>query len=661
MDKSSQINIQNDPNFIELENFSSKKNEKSIEENNEVEEEEREIKDELLDIKKNENKYVKKESNKKEKETKVNINLSVEDIYKIISRGGKLNSHKITFSMIYTSFTILFLNTFFIMIFAFLRPTLKTNKFLCYDIVTKTYSKCFINNKCKCSDNYCVQFCYENEFKKCNEHFSSIIREIEEKKSVLEYTIIDRSFIKYEIDKNERRTLFQKIGKYYCLSLYIELLFIFLFVIGSYIGFLISGILCDILGKKKVISILGIGLSIINLFITILSITWELKDYIKLLISLWSITFFFLGIFLLPFDSAIYIYTLELIPKTDFLQSINGLFYEKYFISLFIFYIFEKFFKYYLYFFIFFEVYLIIFVIFFIFSYIETPRFFSERNDLINKKISIEHFSNGFVTFDLDLNENPKQFIKNMNLLENNQLKDNSIENQPKKIINMKTIINTYKNNIRIFKKMYMIQVSFFSLSFTLYIILFTTIFDFMDPNININSKKKIGFLIYLIILFPLFQLLSYFCYKLIDLDKFIMFFLIILSFIPFNYDLDKLKLEYDRMQTFYGKEVQQMINSNPYILASSFWIITLVISIFNIMILLQASTLYRTYFYFKLQRINSFTIFLAFFSVYLTKSPLILISILSFLTALTFAIMRIKWKFDPFEEEIDIENNSYE
>lgn len=139
------------------------------------------------------------------------------------------------------------------------------------------------------------------------------------------------------------------------------------------------------------------------------------------------------------------------------------------------------------------------------------------------------------------------------------------------------------------------------------------------------------------------------------------MFFLFILSFIPFNYDLDKLKLEYDRMQTFYGKEVQQMINSNPYILASSFWIITLVISIFNIMILLQASTLYRTYFYFKLQRINSFTIFLAFFSVYLTKSPLILISILSFLTALTFAIMRIKWKFDPFEEEIDIENNSYE
>ena len=75
-------------------------------------------------------------------------------------------------------------------------------------------------------------------------------------------------------------------------------------------------------------------------------------------------------------------------------------------------------------------------------------------------------------------------------------------------------------------------------------------------------------------------------------------------------------------------------------------------------MILLQASTLYRTYFYFKLQRINSFTIFLAFFSVYLTKSPLILISILSFITALFFGIMRIKWKFDPFEEEIDIENN---
>ena len=658
MDKSSQINLQNEPNLIELEGLSSKKYDKSIEENNEIEEEEREIKDDMLEIQKTENKYLKKESSKKEKETKVNINLSVEDIYKIISRGGKLNSYKITCTIIYSTFTIVFLNTFFIMIIAFLRPTLKTNKFLCYDAVTNSYSKCFILNKCKCSDNFCVQFCYENEFKKCNEYFTSIIEEIEEKKSFFDYTIIDRSFIKYEINKKERKSLFQKIGKYYCFSLYIELLFILLFVIGSYIGFLISGILCDILGKKKVISILGIGLSIINGFITILSIKWNLKDHIKLLISLWSINFFFLGIFLLPFDSAIYIYTLELIPKTDFLKSINGLFYEKYFISLFIFYIFERFFKYYFYFFIFFEVYLIIFILSFIFSYIETPRFFSERNDLMNKKLSIEHFSNGFVTFDLDLNENPKQFIKSLNILENNKNNDNRIENQPKKIINMKTIINTYNKNMRIIKKNYMIHVSFFSLSFSLYTILFTTIFDFMDPNLNLSSTKKIGFLSYLLILFPLLQFPSYFCYELIDLDKFIMFFLFILSFIPFNYDLDKLKLEYDRMQIFYGKAVQYMFDSNPYILASSFLIITFVISIFNIMILLQASTLYRTYFYFKLQRINSFTIFLAFFSVYLTKSPLILISILSFITALSFAIMRIKWKFDPFEEEIDIEKN---
>ena len=258
MDKSSQINLQNEPNLIELEGLSSKKYDKSIEENNEIEEEEREIKDDMLEIQKTENKYLKKESSKKEKETKVNINLSVEDIYKIISRGGKLNSYKITCTIIYSTFTIVFLNTFFIMIIAFLRPTLKTNKFLCYDAVTNSYSKCFILNKCKCSDNFCVQFCYENEFKKCNEYFTSIIEEIEEKKSFFDYTIIDRSFIKYEINKKERKSLFQKIGKYYCFSLYIELLFIFLFVIGSYIGFLISGILCDILGKKKVISILGI-------------------------------------------------------------------------------------------------------------------------------------------------------------------------------------------------------------------------------------------------------------------------------------------------------------------------------------------------------------------------------------------------------------------
>ena len=57
MDKSSQINLQNEPNLIELEGLSSKKYDKSIVENNEIEEEEREIKDDMLEIQKTENKY----------------------------------------------------------------------------------------------------------------------------------------------------------------------------------------------------------------------------------------------------------------------------------------------------------------------------------------------------------------------------------------------------------------------------------------------------------------------------------------------------------------------------------------------------------------------------------------------------------------------------
>ena len=648
MDKSSRINLKNEPeNLIELENLSLKNRDKNLEE---IEEEEKEIKDNIIDVQKNETKNIKKE--KKEKETKVNINLSVEDIYKIISRNGKLNNKKITLKILYLSFTILFLNTFFIMIIAFLRPSTKTNKFECYDIITKTYSKCLIKNKCKCKGYYCVEFCYEKDYMECNKIFNSIVNSENNSYSFINYNIIDISFIKYDIKENERKSLFQKIGKYYCYSLYFELSFIGLFILGSFIGYFVSAIFTEILGKKKIISFLGIGLCISNAGISILSYKWYLKDYFLIITILWSINFFFLGFFLFPFDSAIYIYTLELIPKTDFLKSINGLIYEKYFISLLIFYLFENFFKHYWYFFLLFEIYLIVFIICFILFYIETPRFFSERNDLFNKKLSIEQFLNGLVTFDLDSNENPKKFIKKINKIETN-----SIENQPKKLINMKIITHTYQRNIRIYKKIFMIQINFFSLNYCLYTILFSSIFDLMDPNSKIKEKTKLGYLFYLIVLFPLLQFPSYFCYELIDLDKFIMFFLFLLSFLPFNYDINKLKFDNDRNNLFYGIGVEEMEENSSYIHATSLWIITFIISIFNIMILLQASTLYRTYFYFKLQTINSFTVFFSFFSIYLTETPLILVSILSFFTFLIFTIMRIKWKFDPFEEEIDIEN----
>ena len=260
MDKSSRINLKNEPeNLIELENLSLKNRDKNLEE---IEEEEKEIKDNIIDVQKNETKNIKKE--KKEKETKVNINLSVEDIYKIISRNGKLNNKKITLKILYLSFTILFLNTFFIMIIAFLRPSTKTNKFECYDIITKTYSKCLIKNKCKCKGYYCVEFCYEKDYMECNKIFNSIVNSENNSYSFINYNIIDISFIKYDIKENERKSLFQKIGKYYCYSLYFELSFIGLFILGSFIGYFVSAIFTEILGKKKIISFLGIGLCISN-------------------------------------------------------------------------------------------------------------------------------------------------------------------------------------------------------------------------------------------------------------------------------------------------------------------------------------------------------------------------------------------------------------
>ncbi len=77
-------------------------------------------------------------------------------------------------------------------------------------------------------------------------------------------------------------------------------------------------------------------------------------------------------------------------------------------------------------------------------------------------------------------------------------------------------------------------------------------------------------------------------------------------------------------------------------------------ISIFEILILLQTNSLFRTYFYFNIKKYSNLSIFFSFFFVYFFESKMIIFSILCFLLSLLLLIMRITFKFDLFKEEIN-------
>ena len=92
----------------------------------------------------------------------------------------------------------------------------------------------------------------------------------------------------------------------------------------------------------------------------------------------------------------------------------------------------------------------------------------------------------------------------------------------------------------------------------------------------------------------------------------------------------------------------------NPTTLSSCLWFITYIIGIYEMMLLLLSPTLYRSYFFFCQKGFSYFSLGFAFCLVYLSEYSIFIISILCFFTIFLFLIMRVKWKYDSFEEEIN-------
>lgn len=588
--------------------------------------------------------------------TEININLSVGDINKMLLRQQKISASKLNLFRFYISITLLFTNTTFIFFLAYLRPIFRVNKYYCYDLQSKNYYKCLTNTFCNCNHNYCVTFCYDEDYSKCYQKFiddnnklkaDNLINPLAtQRKGILETKII------YPIKNNENVSLFQKIGIYYCFMAYYDTFFMFTFGLGCFVGYFLFGIIADLYGKKKVIITLSILVFIFNGGIAIIANFDISKNFVVLLV-LWFIFIFFLGTCLEPLESAIYVYFLEMYPSSDFIKPINCLLFVRYLISLGILVTFDRYLRNLIYYLYGYEGYILIFIFVFGFVFTETPRFYSERQDNENKAKALCFFTVNDVNFSFKENEDDSN--EYMTLIKNQQNKYKLGNNYNQKNTEIKNINYSYiryklNTDNRISKRFYIILFSYFIISYCFYTILLKFIYFFCDPHNEISLGVIIRIFALMIVFFILMQILSYFVFEIVALNICISILLIVLFFCSIFFDVEELYLDSYRDNLF----DPELIKKNETLLSTCLWFIIYVIGIYEMMLLLLSPTLYRSYFFFSQKGFTYFSLGFSFFLVYFCEYAIFIVSILLFFSIFLFLIMRVKWKYDSFEEEIN-------
>ena len=584
-----------------------------------------------------------------EKKHKININLSVNDIYNMISMQDELNKPKFYFCLTIIAFTLIMTNMDFIFFLGYLRPPLLTNKYYCYNSITKHYKKCSTDAFCYCNHNYCTTFCYNKNISECPDVFESQNDDLIKNKLInlpdymrsLKY----ETKIIYPLEENENVSVFQRIGYYYCYLDRYLISFISDFILGCILGYYIFGLISDLYGRKKCIIILAILTLISNGGIMIIA-NYPLNENKNLFIALWFVFILLLGVSLEPFESAVYIYFMEMFPSKVYIKIVNCLLFIRYIISLLFFWSFNIYVKNLVYIFYAFEAYLVPFLFIFIFAFRDTPRFYSERQDINNKLFSFFIKDKSIISFkDFEIDDiNNKNFLEQRDRIEENQRKTR-IKN-----INYGYLYNKFKANKTISKNYYIILFANIVLNFCFYTVLLKFIFFFFDPNNEFSLSFFLTVFILMVLFFIILQVIFYIIFELFSLSIIIGTLLVILFITGVIFDHSDFKLFSYRKRLYYPEKSKKV----PHSLSASLFFILYVISIYEMMLVFLSPTLYRCYFFFCQKGLSFISLLFSFIAVFSFDLSIFFIGIISFFAGTLFLTLRVKWEKISLKEEIN-------
>lgn len=592
-----------------------------------------------------------KEGNKKNEvpKNKINIYLSVNDINNMISMQNEQNKPKFLFFCIFILFSLLFTNMNFIFFLGYLRPTFETNRYYCYNSLTKHYKKCLTDSFCYCNHNYCTSFCYEKDFSKCHDIFESQTKELYKNKliSLPNYmrSIKFESEIIYPLEEEENVSVFQKINYYYCFIDRYSIGFIADFILGNILGYYIFGLISDLFGRKKCIIILSIITLMANGGIMIIA-NYPLYEHKNILITLWFILIFLLGISLEPLESAIYVYFLEMFPFKVLIKPFNSLIFIRYFISIAFLCFFNNYIKNLVYIFYFYEAYLVPFNLILIFLFGDTPRFYSERQDINNKLKSF--FIKDYNNISFKENENDENYTKNYQP-QSDRLEENQ-RNSKIKTINYSYLYGKFRANININKNYYIILFSNLVLNYLFYTILLECICFFLNPYNDFSISTFLGIFIPSFIFYAALLIIFYITFEIFSLNIIISVLLFFLFIFGIFFDVNELKPDSFRRKIFYP----DLFKKNIHLLSGSLFFIVYIMSIYEMMLIFLSPTLYRSYFFFCQKGIASVSLIFAFISVFVFDCPMLFISIIAIFSSILFLTLRVKWEKISLKEEIN-------
>lgn len=278
---------------------------------------------------------------------------------------------------------ILTTNTNILIFLSSIRDPMSVYKSKCYNLITNKYFKPIYRNICICNQiENCVRTCY-GEKSQCEKKFH-----IDDNKNLTNLKKFkgNKVLVNFEKKDNVKSSIFTNEKYAYCeIQQWIIFILIFFFL-GGLFGDLIWSILADLYGKRVVIIIISniqlatsIFISMNNLFNTNIEKISEISIF-------FCIFGFLFGCSSFPLISLLYTYLLEIFPSTFGYYSLNTIITTYQAFSWIIALIFSFTLSDILIFYYIFSFLGVFFVFFFIKYCKESPRYYTERQDLSQKE-----------------------------------------------------------------------------------------------------------------------------------------------------------------------------------------------------------------------------------------------------------------------------------